>query len=110
MLACRFDRDGGGLTVVVVVAYHDLLDLAVLAHLAPKVLVECIEVVLQLAGVELVLLVVRGVLVEVRQEDGLRVRRLDVLSRAAVAMPAGADFVVERAVDLGRVSMRPVNE
>jgi hypothetical protein len=34
------------LTVVVVVAHHNLLDLAKLAHLAPKVLVEGVEVVL----------------------------------------------------------------
>ena len=32
--------------IVVVVADYDLLHLAVLAHLAPEVLVECIEVVL----------------------------------------------------------------
>ena len=54
-------------TIVVVVAHHHLLDLSVLAHLAPEVLVEGIEVVLELGGVHLVLRVVGGVLVEVGQ-------------------------------------------
>ena len=90
---------GEALTIVIVVANHHLLGLAVLAHLAPKVLVEGVEVVLQLARVHLVLGVVGRVLVEVGQEDGLRVRGLDVLAAAAVAVAAGADFVVEGAVD-----------
>lgn len=82
-------------TIVVVVTNHHLLRLAVLAHLAPKVLVEGVEVVLQLARVHLVLGVVGRVLVQVRQEDGLGVGGLDVFATAAVAVPAGADFVVE---------------
>ena len=55
--------------------------------------------VLQLAGVHLVLWIVGGVLVEVGEKDGLRVRGFDVLSRAAIAVSAGANFVVEGAVD-----------
>ena len=55
---------------------------------------------LHLLRVHLVLGVVRRVLVQVGQEDRLRVRGLDVLSRAAVAVTAGADLVVEGAVDL----------
>jgi hypothetical protein len=35
-----------GHTIIVVVAYDDLLDLAVFAHLAPEVFVEGIEMVL----------------------------------------------------------------
>lgn len=58
-------------TVVVIVAHDYLLDLAVLAHLAPEVFVECVKVVLHLAGVHLVLGVVGGVLVEVWEEDRL---------------------------------------
>lgn len=54
--------------------------------------------VLQLARVHLVLRVVRRVLVQVGQEDRLRVGGFDVLAAAAVAVPAGADFVVEGAV------------
>lgn len=38
-------------------------------------------------------------MVEVWQEDGLRVRGLDVFARATVTVPAGANFVVEGAVD-----------
>ena len=53
----------GTLTVIVVIADHDLLRLAVLAHLAPKVFVEGVKVVLQLARVHLVFWVVGGVLV-----------------------------------------------
>ena len=86
-------------TVVVVVAHHHLLWLAKLAHLAPEILVEGVEVVLQLARVHLVLRVVGRVLVQVRQQDRLRVGRLDVFAGAAVAVAAGADFVVEGAVD-----------
>ena len=86
--------------VVVVVAHHDFLDLAELAHLAPDVLVERVEVVLQLRGVQLVFGVEGGVLVEVGQQDGLAVAGLDVLARAAVAVAAGTDLVVEGAVDL----------
>ncbi len=98
-----FGGDAGGKgrllrTVVVVVANHHLLRLAVFAHLAPKVLVEGIEVVLQLARVHLVLGVVGRVLVQVRQEDGLGVGWFDVLATATVAVAAGADFVVEGAV------------
>ena len=55
--------------------------------------------VLQLRGREAGLVVVGGVLVEVREEDGLRVGGLDVFARAAVAVAAGADLVVEAAVD-----------
>lgn len=54
--------------------------------------------VLQLARVHLVFGVVGRVLVEVGEEDGLGVGGLDVLAAAAVAVPAGADFVVEGAV------------
>ena len=86
-------------TIVVVIANHHLLRLAVLAHLAPKVLVEGVEVILQLARVHLVLGVVGRVLVQVRQEDGLGVGGFDVLAAAAVAVAAGADLVVEGAVD-----------
>ena len=68
----------GVLTVVVVVANHHLLDLAVLAHLAKEVLVECIKVVLELGRVHLVFGIEGRVLVQVREEDRLRVRGLDV--------------------------------
>jgi hypothetical protein len=80
-------------TVIVVVADDELLELAVLAELAPDVLVEGVEVVLQLGGVHAVLGVVGRVLVEVGHEDGLAVGRLDVFSGAAVAVAAGADFL-----------------
>lgn len=85
--------------VVVVVAHDELLHLAVLAHLAPDVLVEGVEVVLQLGRGEAGFGVVGWVLVEVGQEDGLGVGGFDVFAGAAVAVPAGADFVVEAAVD-----------
>lgn len=87
------------LTVVVVVADDQLFDFAVLAQLTPYVLVEGVEVVLHLAGVHLVLGVVGRVLVHVRHENGLGVRRLHMLARAAVAVSACANFVVERTID-----------
>jgi len=86
--------------IVVVVAYHQLFDLAVFAHLAPDVLVKGVEVVLELGGVHARFVVVGWVLVEVRHEDGLRVGGLDVFARAAVAVTARADLVVEGAVNL----------
>lgn len=86
------------LTIVIIITNDHLLRLAILAHLAPEVLVEGVEVVLQLGRVHLVFGVVGRVLVEVGQQNGLRIGRLDVLARAAVAVAAGADFVVETAV------------
>lgn len=53
------------LTVIVVVAHDNLLNLAVLAHLTPKVLVKGVKVVLQLGSIHLALWVVRRVLVQV---------------------------------------------
>lgn len=85
--------------VVRVVADDELLELAVAAQLAPEVLVEGVEVVHALLGRQPRLGVVRGVLVHGGQQDRLRVRRLHVLARAPVAVPAGADLVVEGAVD-----------
>ena len=54
--------------------------------------------VLQLARVHLVFGVVGRVLIQVGQEDRLRVGGFDVFATAAVAVPAGADFVVEGAI------------
>ena len=51
--------------VIVVVAYHHLFHFPVLAHLAPKVFVEGVEVVLKLGWVHFVLGVVGWVLVQV---------------------------------------------
>lgn len=58
-------------TIIIVVTNYHLFNFSKLAHFAPEVLVECVEVVLQLASVHLVLWVVCGVLVEVGEEDGL---------------------------------------
>jgi hypothetical protein len=88
------------LTIVVVVANDYLLNFAKLAHLAPEILVEGVEVVLQLGRVHLVLGVVGWILVEIREEDGLRVRGFDMFARAAVAVAACSYLVVERAVHL----------
>ena len=84
--------------IIVIIAHHHLLDLAVLAHLAPEIFIESVEVILQLPRIHFDFGVVRGVLVEVGQEDCLTVGGLDVFARAAVAVAAGADFVVEGAV------------
>jgi hypothetical protein len=88
------------LTIVIVITNNNLLDQPILAQLAPDVLVKRIKVHLDLLRVHLVLGVVLRVLVEVREQDRLRVGWLDVFARAPVAMAAGADFVVEGAVDL----------
>jgi len=88
------------LTIIVVVANNDLLHQSVLAQLAPDVLVEGVKVELHLLRIHLVLGVVGGVLVEVRQQYRLRVGWLDMFARAAVAVAARSDLVVETTVDL----------
>lgn len=55
---------------------------------------------LHLRRVHLVLRIILRVLIQVREQDGLRVRGFDVLARAAVAVSTGAYLVVETAVDL----------
>jgi len=57
--------------IIIIITNNHLLNLPKLAHLAPKVLIESIKVILQLTRIHLVLWIVRWVLVEVWQEDGL---------------------------------------
>jgi len=85
--------------IVVVIANDKLLKLAVFAELTPNILIEGVEVVLELRRVHSVLGIVCRVLVQVGHKNGLTVGRLDVLSRAAIAVTTSADFKVERAVD-----------
>ena len=73
LVIVHLSNTGGLLTVIVVVAHYDLLDLAILAHLTPEVLIESIKVILQLRGVHLVVGLISWVLIEVGEEDGLRV-------------------------------------
>lgn len=96
--------EGAVRTVIVVVANNELLELAVLAQLAPDVLVKGVEVVLELGRVHAVLGIVGRVLVEVGHQDGLAVGGLDVFSRAAVAMSAGTNFLIRRAREGAKVS------
>lgn len=84
-----------GLTIVIVIAHDDLFRLPIFTHLAPEVFVEGIKVILQLRGVHLIFGVIGGVLVEVGEENGLRVRGLDVFSGAAIAVATGANLVVK---------------
>jgi len=55
-------------------------------------------VILQLTRVHPVLGVVGRVLIEIWEENGLAVRGLDMFAGATIAVAAGADFVVKRAV------------
>lgn len=66
--------------VVGVVADNKLLQLSVLAQLAPQVLVESVEVIGALLGSQACAGIVSRVLVHARQQNGLAVRWLDVLS------------------------------
>lgn len=84
--------------VRVVTDYH-LFYLAKLAHLAPEILVEGIEMMLELSWCHLVLWVVGWVLIHVGEKDCLAVGWLNVFSAAPVAVSACADLVVETAVD-----------
>ena len=106
LVGCADDGTEGraGLTVIVVVANDHFLDQAVLAQLAPDVLIEGIKMHLHLWRTHLVLRVVGRVLVQVWEEDGLRVGRLDMLAGASVAVTACTDLVVETTIDL-RVKM-----
>lgn len=90
----------GELTIIVVITNNDLFNLTKFAHFTPKVLVESIKVVLKLVRVHLIFGIIRRILVEVWEKDGLRVRGLDMFARAAVSVSACADFVVKRTVDL----------
>lgn len=94
--------------VVVIIADDDFLDLAEFAHFAPEILVKGVEMVLQLRGIHARFVVVGRVLVEVGEENRLRVRGFDVFARAAVSVAAGADFVVEGAVDWEEISTERV--
>jgi hypothetical protein len=58
---------GAKLTVIIVITNYNLLQLAILAHLTPEILIKGIKVVLQLHRIHLVLRIVRWVLVEVGQ-------------------------------------------
>ena len=88
------------LTIVIVVADNQFLELAIFAHLTPHILVESVKVVLHLTGVHLVLGVVGRVLVHVGHQDGLRVGRLDMFAGASVSVSACTNLVVEGAIDL----------
>jgi len=85
--------------VIVIVAHDQLLDLAVLAHLAPDVLVKGVEVVLELRSVHSVLGIEGRVLIKVGHQNRLGVGGFHVLPRTAVAVAARANLVVEGAVD-----------
>ena len=102
MLADGTAKVGGhksALTIVIVVADYNLLYLSIFTHFAPEILVEGVEMILQLAGVHLVLRIIGRVLIEIWEENGLRVGWLYMFPRASVAVSACADFVIERAVD-----------
>lgn len=60
-------------TIIIVIAHDDLLRFPVFTHLAPEILVEGVEVVLELRCVHFVFGVVGRVLVQVGEENGLRV-------------------------------------
>jgi hypothetical protein len=88
------------LTIIVVITNDNLLDQTVATHLHPDVFIEGVEMALHLLRIHAVLRVVLRVLVEVGEEDGLRIRRLDMLARAAVTVATSSDLVIEGAVDL----------
>jgi len=66
--------------IIIIITNDNLFNFPKLAHLAPEVLVESVEVVLQLAGVHLDLRVVGGVLVQVGEQNRLAVGGLDVFA------------------------------
>lgn len=92
----REGKDREMLTIVVIVANDELLELTVLAQFTPDILVKGIKVVLQLRRVHAVLGVVRWVLVQVRHQDRLTIRGFDMFAGAAIAVAAGTNFLQGR--------------
>jgi hypothetical protein len=86
-------------TIIVIITDHHLFNLSKLAHFTPEILVKRIKVILQLTWIHLVLWIVCWILVEIWEENGLRVRGFNMFSRTAIAVATGSDFVVERAVE-----------
>lgn len=73
-------KEGEELTIIIIITNNHLLNLPKLAHLAPKVLIKRIKVILQLTRIHLVLRIVGWVLVKVWEQDSLAVGGLDVFS------------------------------
>jgi len=97
-----------------VVAYIEAFDFAVLGELRKDILIELLEVVLDFARVDGVVVGVDaegyhvGALVHVGEQNGRAYARLRVEERAAITVPARADLEVERAIhhDLPRREYR----
>ena len=66
-------RTGLLLTIVVIVANDNFLNLAILAHLTPEILVKGVKVCLQTLRIHLVLWVICWILIHVRQKYRLTV-------------------------------------
>ena len=77
------------LTIIVIVTHYQFLQLSVLAHFTPYIFVESIEVVLELAGVHLVLWIVCRVLVHVWHEHTVHWYMHECAEREAHAQAAG---------------------
>lgn len=75
------------------------LDLAVFRQLDKKVLIDVVKVFLNLGFGKGAVGVVRGVVVDVWNEDCLGEVRLNVFPRASVTVSAGSDLEVKRTVD-----------
>jgi len=85
--------------VAYIVAYVQLEQVPIFCKFAVQVFIYSIKIVLELLVGKVGVWIVSWIMVYVWEQDGLRKRRLDVFTRAAVAMPTRANFVIERAVD-----------
>ena len=81
-----------------IIAHMHLLQFSIQAKLRVEIFVELVKVFLDFGGSHGVAGDVLWIEVDVTEEDGLRVVWFDVFAGAAVAMAAGPNFVVERAV------------
>lgn len=82
-----------------VIADVHFLNLAVFRQLNKEIFIDVVKVLLDLWFGKGAVGVVRGVVVDVGDEDGLREVGLDVFPWASVAVSAGSDFEIERTVD-----------
>ena len=72
-----------------------------LRQLAIEIFIDSIESLLEFFLSELANRVVRGIVVDIRKQDGLRKWRLNVLARAAISVTASSNLKVVNLVSEG---------
>jgi len=84
-----------------VVADVHLFNLAIFRQLDKEIFINVVKIFLDLGLGQIAAGIMRGVMVDIGNEDGLREVGLDVFTRTAISMSTSTDFEVEGAVDPG---------